>query len=140
MKNSISSNRTQSALPAVMALACLSIMIAGCQPTLSFEKQYLLASGELLSLPIDAVSNEQTIHVSAVSNDGEKFTVHVYLKKDEQKAVAASTLGKTSDLILAASKPGTEANLSALIPANEATIVQITAQFKPVNVGIKINN
>ena len=139
MNDSIS-KRTNGALAAVAALACLSIMIAGCQSTLSFEKQYTLTPSDIISLPIDAVGVEQTIHVSASSTDDAQFAVHVYLAKDEDAAEREITTGATTDLILGSATDITNANVSATIPANEGSVVRISAQGNAVTVNVAINN
>lgn len=127
-------------LLAITTLTCVGMLLAGCQPTLSFEKQYTLTPAKIMTLPIDPVGAEQTIHVSAISNDDAQFSVHVYLAKNEEAAESAITTKAASDLILDAATKTTTANLSARIPANEESVVRISADSSSVTVNVAINN
>ena len=127
-------------LLAFMALAYFSILIAGCQPTLSFEKQYSLTPADIMTLPIDPIGVEQTIEVVATSADDAQFSVHVYLAKDEDAAERAIATNAATDLILASTADTVSANLSAKIPANEGTVVRFSAQGNSVTVNVAINN
>ena len=121
-------------------LICFGTLFSGCQPSLSFKKQYSLASGEIISLPIDAVGQKQTIQIAANSTSDEKFTIYVYLSKDEAEVDRAIATGAATETILASSEAASQARLSAVIPANESSIVRVDAKNKPVTVDIKINN
>jgi len=124
----------------IAALTCFSALLAGCGPSLSFEKQYSLTAGEIIALPIDPAGVEQTIQVSANSTDGAKFAVHVYLAKDETAIETAITLGSDSDLILANSSQAPTANLSAKVPANEASVVRLSTEGNAATVNVAIKN
>ena len=123
-----------------IALACFCILIAGCQPTLSFEKQYSLTAADIIALPIDPIGAEQTIYVAANSTEDARFAVHVYLAKNEDAAERAIATNTDTDLILAAATDTKSANLSAKIPANEEAVVRLTAQGNAVTVNVAINN
>lgn len=125
---------------AIVALISFTVLFAGCGPSLSFEKQYSLSASDIIALPIDPAGVEQTIHVSANSTDEAQFAVHVYLAKDEDAAETAITIGNDSNLILASSARATSANLSAKIPANEASVVRISAEGNAVTVNVAIKN
>ena len=134
------SQRLAKTVLATLTLACFSILIAGCQPTLSFEKQYSLTPADIMALPIDPIGVEQTIHVAASSTDDAQFDIHVYLAKNEEAAEQEINSGSDSDMILAASTDTKNANLSAKIPANEEAVVRISARGKTVTVDVAINN
>lgn len=124
-----------------IAMVIVSVtLLSGCQPSLSFEQQYSLTSAEVITLPIDAVGREQTIQVTANASEEANFKVHIFLKKDEDQAERSIATGAATDLILAASETGAQAILSATIPANEASIVRVSAEGNPVTVNVKIHN
>ena len=127
-------------LIAIIALAHFGILIAGCRPTLSFEKQYSLTPAEIITLPIDPIGVEQTIEVVATSADDARFAVHVYLAKDEEAAEREISTGAENDFSLAKSTDTNNAKLSAIIPANEEAGVRISAEGNAVTVNVAINN
>ena len=60
-----------------LVLVCLTGLSVGCGPRLSHQQDYTIQVGEILSVPIDSISQEQTIRVLA-SSPGVPINVHVF--------------------------------------------------------------
>ncbi len=106
----------------LLVLAC--VMLTGCGPTLSHKQDYSISVGEIVEIPFDPISNEQTIKVAAKS-PGKPVNVHVYLAEHAEEVNRNITLGKPVERALASEEAAEDISLLATVPANKEVIVRI---------------
>lgn len=108
----------------LLLIVCVSALLCGCGPTLSHTKDYSIAVGEILEVPFDPITREQTIKVVAKS-PGKPIKVHVYLADDADEVNRKITLGKPADMALASQEDAEEISLQATVPAGKEVIVRL---------------
>ena len=108
----------------LLLVACCFALLFGCGPTLSHTKDYSLAVGEIIEVPFEPISREQTIKVVATS-PGKPIKVHVYLADDAEEVDRMLTLDKPTDLPLASQEDAEEITLEATVPAGKEVIVRL---------------
>ncbi len=106
----------------LLVIAC--VMLAGCGPTLSHKQDYSIPVGEIVEIPFEPISNEQTVKVVAKS-PGKPINVHVYLAENADEVNRKITLGKPAEMALASQENAEEVTLQAVIPANKEVIVRL---------------
>ncbi len=118
----------------------LLVLAAGCMAKLNTEKTLNLSPGQPEGLAIEKVSKTQSINVSAKAASG-KFSVYVFLEKDQNEAEKAIHSGKVNDKIIAHQQKTDSAEFKAAIPANEAAVVMVAAEEgKKAEVKLKVTN
>lgn len=108
----------------LLLLACVSLLLSSCGPTLSHQQDYSLAVGEFLEIPFDPITREQTIKIVAKS-PGKLIKVHVYLSEDKAEVNRMITLGKPVENLLASQEEAEEVALEATVPANKEVVVRL---------------
>jgi len=124
----------------LLLLGSLSLLLVGCGPQLRDQRDVTLEIGEILAIPIDPISREQTIKVTA-SSPGAPLNVHVYLQEHETAIERKITLGKPPENLLANQNEVEQISLEAVVPANKEAIVRLqSASRKTANVHLQITN
>lgn len=117
----------------------LALMLAGCEARLQDHRTVEVDPAGEMVIPLDAQSRERTLQVTAKAEGG-PIDIYVYLSKDDQQAVA-DIYAKRDGLFLAREVNVTQANLSAVIPANEqATVLLTCASNKPATVELTLED
>ena len=104
-------------------MGLMTALLVGCGPSLSHTKDYSMGVGEIIEVPISAISREQTIKVAAKS-PGKPIMVHVYLADDADVANEAIIMDKAIDQIITGKSGAEEISLEAKIPASKEAIVR----------------
>jgi len=119
---------------------CMATLLCGCGPRLSDQRDLTLEIGEIIAIPIDPISREQKIRVTASSPDA-PIDVHVYLQENEEAIVRKITLGKPPENLLASQNDAEEIILEATVPAGKEVIVRLQpAGSKAAQVHLEITN
>lgn len=121
-------------------LSCITALLAGCGPVLSDQRDLTIAANEILAIPIDPISQQQTIKVTA-SSPGSPIDVHIFLQEHEAAIERKITLGKPPENLLASQNDAEQVSLEATVPANKEVIVRLqSASAKTANVHLEISN
>ena len=124
----------------IFLLGCLAILLVGCGPQLSDQRDLTIEIGEIVAIPIDPISREQTIKVTA-SSPGAPLNVHVYLKEHEEAIERKITLGKPPENLLAHQNEVEQISLEAVVPANKEAIVRLqSASRQTASLHLAITN
>ena len=119
---------------------CLLSPLCGCGPRLSHTQQIPLAVNEIVAIPFDAISREQTIYVKA-SSPGAPIQVHVYLQTHEAAIERSITLGTPPENLLAYAVDVEQASLEAKVPPNQVVVVRLQlAGREAANVQLEVTN
>jgi outer membrane lipopolysaccharide assembly protein LptE/RlpB len=124
----------------LLLLVCMTTLLCGCGPRLSDQRDLTLEIGQIRAIPIDPISREQKIKVSASSPDA-PIDVHVYLQENEAAIVRMITLGKPPENLLASQSEAEQVLLEATVPANKEAIVRLQPSGrKAAQVHLEITN
>lgn len=116
------------------------LVVSGCRARLADQRDVSIAVGEIVTVPIDAVSRDQTIQVVAQS-PGKPIHVHVYLQENEEAIERAITLGKEPEKLLANALASEEVTLQAAVPADKVAVVRLqTSGPHSANVHLELSN
>lgn len=103
------------------AVWLLVLVVAGCEAKLRDTRTVEVDPAGQVVIPIDAKPSDRTLKVTARAEGG-PIEVYVYLKKDDERA-NENIYAKKNELFLARKVNVQEADLSALVPANEEVLV-----------------
>ena len=115
--------------------------LVGCQAKLNHSSTVEVELADKQSKIVEAISKEQTIKVAGNASSGQ-FNLYVFLQKDQTAAENDIDRGsKNSPLILAQKVRTNQAEVTALIPANQVAVVMLTSgDGKKATVNLKITN
>ena len=116
----------KTSLPSLLVCLMCLVSFSGCGPRLSVDNVMELASGEVRSIIIDSIANEQTVSVAA--NSSVPFSLHVHLAGDEADVDAAVLAGQPSPKILAESINRDAVKLQFTVPAAKEAVVRFSTQ------------
>jgi len=123
-----------------LPVALILVAIVGCEARLENVGTVNVIPGEIKSKVIEAINKEQKIKVVGTATTGQ-FNVFVYLQKDQTECENAINSGRKTTKMIVQKNQSTQAELTALIPANQVAIVSLTsADGKPGVVSLKITN
>ena len=106
----------------VVVAAVILVSSSGCAPQLSVSNTIDIERGEVRTILVDSISQEQTIKVEASSPVA--FDIHIHLAGDEDEVDRAILALKESPKILAAQTGATSATLEAQVPADKEAAVR----------------
>jgi len=116
------------------------LAVAGCRTRLQDVSTITVELADKKSRIIEAIKSDQTIKVSGTATTGQ-FDVQVFLEKDQADVEKDMDAGKKSPKLLAQKTKTTQADVTALIPANQVAVVMITSgDGKKAVVNLKITN
>ena len=121
-------------------LGCLALFICGCGPKLAGQRDLALEVGDIRAIPIDPITREQVIKITASSPDT-PINVHVYLQENEEEIERKITFGKPPENLLASETDANEVSLEATVPANKEAVVRLqSAGRETAKVHLEISN